>query len=79
MKQEIKVADKTYILKELKYKTLTELSDLSKSEGAKQLIILSTDMTAEDYDNLSLKDGMILQKAINELNGLNEDFQPPVQ
>lgn len=78
MEQEIKIADKTFKIKELKYKHLTGMADLSKEDSAKQLILLSTGMTEEDYENLSLKDGIIIQKAINELNGLEEGFQAPL-
>ncbi len=68
-----------YNLKELKYKDIASLSDLSKEESAKRLILLSTDITDEDYDNLSLKEGLNLQKEINKLNGLGEDFQSPLK
>jgi len=38
--------------------------------------MLSCDMTDEEYDNLSMKEGIALQKVINKLNGL-DDFQVP--
>lgn len=70
--------NKEYDVKELKYKDLAGLADFTKQDAAKQMIILSTEMTEEEYDNLSLKDGIDLQKKINELNGLDEDFQKPL-
>lgn len=75
---EIKINDKTFELKELKYKIIASLGDLSKEESVKKLMILSTDMTEEQYDDLSLKEGITLQKEINKLNGLDDDFQKPL-
>ena len=39
---------------------------------------LSTGITDEEYEDLSMKDGLNLQKAVNEINGL-EDFQKPLK
>lgn len=79
MEQNVEIVGKNYVLKELKYKDLTEMADLSKGDSAKQMVLLSTGMTEEDYDNLSLKDGIKLQTKINQLNGLDEDFQAPLK
>lgn len=78
MEKTIKIGDREFNLKELKYKVIASLSDLSKEESAKKLMILSTDMSDDEYDNLSLKEGITLQKEINEFNGLGEDFQKPL-
>ena len=75
MDKKVTIGDRDFNLKELKYKVIASLADLSKEESAKKLMVLSTDMSDEDYDNLSLKEGITLQKEINELNGLGEDFQ----
>jgi hypothetical protein len=77
--ENIKINDKEFILKELKYKDLTGMADISKEEAAKHMIIASTGMTDEEYDNISLKDGINLQQKINGLNGLDEDFQTPLK
>ncbi len=71
--------NKEYEIKELKYKDLAGLADFSKQDAARQMIILSTGMTEDEYDNLSLKDGVNLQNSINKLNGLEEDFQKPLK
>lgn len=76
---EIKINGKDYTIKELKYKDLASLADIPKADSAKQLIILSTEMTDEEYDNMSIRDGINLQQTINELNGLDEDFQKPLK
>ena len=78
MEKKITIGTREFILKELKYKVIASLADISKEESAKKLMILSTDMSDEEYDNLSLKEGITLQKEINELNGLGEDFQKPL-
>ena len=74
--KEIEVNDKKFIISEIKYKDLTAFTDLEKGEAAKKIMLVSTGMTEEEYDNLSVKEGILLQKEINELNGL-EDFQNP--
>ena len=74
--KEIVVDDKKFIITEIKYKELTSFADLEKGEAAKKIMLVSTGMTEEEYDELSVKEGMAIQKEINELNGL-EDFQNP--
>ena len=76
--KEIEVNSKKYTVTELKYKDVAKLGDVSKEEAAKQMMILSTGISEEDYDNLSMREGIELQKTINELNGLSEDFQTPL-
>lgn len=76
--EEIEVNGKTYTIKEIKYKDITKLSDIPKEEASKILMQSSTDMTEEEYNNLSMKDGVILQKTINKINGIEEDFQTPL-
>lgn len=72
---EVVVGDRKYTIKELKYKDLTEFSDNpDKKELAKKIMILATDMTEEEYDSLSVKDGLKIMSAVNELNGLTENF-----
>lgn len=76
MEEKIKVGEKEYTIKELKYKDVASMKDLSQGDAAKKLLMLSCDMTDEEYDNLSMKEGIALQKVINKLNGL-DDFQVP--
>jgi len=74
--KEIEISGKTYTVSELKYKDVAAVADLEKSEVARSLLIKSTGITDEEYDNLNMKDGIDLMKEVNELNGLNtEDFQ----
>ncbi len=80
MEQEVKVGDKTYVVKEIKYKDVVKFSETDKVETSKQIMILSTGMTEEQYEDLSMKEGIEIMNAVNKLNGLNvEDFQTPTQ
>lgn len=78
VEKEIVVNDKTYKLKELKYKDVAALGQINQEESAKKLLILSVGITEEEYNDLSMRDGIEIQKAINELNGFVEDFQKPL-
>lgn len=71
----VKIDDEEITIKEVLYKQIMQFSS-EKSEAAKQLITLSTDMSDEQFDELSMRKGLILTKAINKLNGLDsKDFQ----
>ena len=66
---------KEYIVKEVLYKDVVENASENKSEAAKMLLKLSTGMTDEEYSTLSMRDGIKLQKVVNEVNGFGEkDF-----
>jgi len=66
---------KEYIVKEVKYKDVVAKSTSDdKGEVAKFLLQSSSGITDEEYDNLSMRDGIILQKVVNEVNGLDESF-----
>ena len=76
--KEVVINDKTYIVKEIKYKDIAAFSETNQEKSAKKMMILSTDMSEEEYDNLSVRDGLKIQKIINELNGFGKDFQKPL-
>jgi len=79
METEIQANGKTFVAKEIKYKDIAKLGDVPKEDAAKKMMQLSTGMTDEEYDELSMKDGIAVQKVINELNGIStEDFQTPL-
>ena len=73
-KKEISVNGKLIEINELKYKQVAELGDVPKTEVAKKLMLLSTNLSEEEYENLNLVTGLKIQKEINQLNNL-EDFQ----
>lgn len=73
--QTIEISGKSYTVKELKYKDIAVVSDLPKPEVAKSLMMNSTGMTEEEYNEISMKDGVKLMKLVNDLNGMSEtDF-----
>jgi len=64
---------KEYIVKEVKYKDMVANAGADKETSAKFLLTASTGITDEDYSELSMKDGIVLQKVVNTINGLNDD------
>lgn len=77
--KKIKIGDKEVELRELSYVQGIELQGLEQKEMARKLIELSTTLTPEGIAELSLKEGLELQKQVLEFNGLSEtqDFQKP--
>jgi hypothetical protein len=74
---EVQLSFRKVGLKEIKFKDMVNLDSTNKSEVTKQTIRLGSDLTDEEYFNLSIKDGIILTKGINELNGFDVDFLKP--
>jgi len=77
MEKEVEVNGKKYTIKEVKYKDVVKLSDVSQDVMAETLLTLSAGITKEAYEELSMKEGLELQKVVNEINGL-EDFRKPL-
>ena len=75
--KEIEVNGRKYTVKELKYKDVIAIKELSQADAAKKLMVLSTEMSDEVYDELSVNDGIEIQKFINELNNFSQDFPVP--
>lgn len=76
--KKVLIGDKEFVIKELLYKDVTGLAELDKIEMAKKMLILSAGLTEEEFDVLSMSDGIKLQQSVNEVNGLS-DFQDPLQ
>jgi translation initiation factor 6 (eIF-6) len=55
---------------------MIELEGLSKREFIKKMILLSTNLTEEEVDAISMKEGTEIQNLINEINGFG-NFQNP--
>ena len=72
---ELKIGEKVYTLKEIKYVDLLDWqnSGLNTAQVAKKLLQASAGLTEEEVNNLSFKEGIELQKAVNNINGF--DFQ----
>lgn len=73
----IKIGEKEYSIRELRYGEILSLGELSKQDLIKRTIILATGMTEEEFNNLSLKDGLRVGKAVDTVNSLPEDFRMP--
>jgi hypothetical protein len=43
------------------------------------MLQLSAGVTDEEFDALSMRDGVALTQAVNEVNGLDENFQQTLQ
>jgi len=72
MDKEVKIGDKTFVVKELKYKDITSINSTDNAEVAKKLLLLATGISEEQYNELSIKEGIAIMKVVNEINGLNE-------
>lgn len=77
MEKEIEINGKKFTVKELKYKDITSLSNENQAETAKTLLVNSTGITEEEFNELTMREGIQIQKAVNEVNGL-QDFQKPL-
>lgn len=75
MEETVQLSDgKEVIVKEVKFKDMVANATEDKNVSAKFLLQSATGLTDEEYDNLTMKDGLTIQKAINRVNGLEEDF-----
>jgi len=81
MEELIKLGTKEYTVKKVLYKDLIgEIRTNPNTDQFTALFRLSTGMSDEDYNQLSLFDGLKLQKAVNSINDLDENvFQTPVK
>ena len=73
--QIVKISNgKEYTVKEVKYKDMIANASTDTSTSAKFLLQASTAITDEEYETLNMKDGLALQNAVNQINGLGENF-----
>ena len=73
---ELEISNKKFTLKELSY--LDIVFEMPKITNAKERHIKMLELSGiklEDINNLTAKEGAIIMKGINELNGFNQDFQ----
>lgn len=76
MEKKVKIGDKEFTVKEIKYKEMTKGDSEDKEAMSKNIMLLSTGMSEIDYDDLTIKEGVAIMKVVNEINGL-EDFTNP--
>ena len=73
--RKVKISDgREFVIKEVKYKDFAESIAEGKETSVNFLFKMATEITDEEYNALSMKDGIELQKAINEVNGLTNVF-----
>lgn len=77
MKQEtVEIDGKAYTVKELKFSDLAGETNPDPKAITKRLMLLSTGLSEEEYEALSMKEGMTLLLAVNRINGLDDsNFQ----
>lgn len=72
---------KEYEIKEIPYLEGIELNDIREKEGtvafSRKVLQCATDLSDEQINSLSMRTGLALQQAINEVNAL--DFQEPTE
>ena len=76
MEKIIKIGDKEYTIKEVSYIDMVDLNPEKRGDTVKKLFKLSLGLSDEDIQKISMKEGLELQKSINEINGLS-DFTIP--
>lgn len=79
MEKEITIGEKTYKAKSITYLQaldVEELREKSLRDSVKKFLQFSTGISDEELENLSIQDGLSLQKLVNSINS---DFQTPVK
>ena len=83
MEKEIEINGKKVVVKEISYLDSLEIAELRDKEGLKSAIAkqmeLSTNLSKEEVEKITMKEGATIQKIVNELNSNLEDFQEPVE
>ena len=60
-------------LKTIKFMDMAVTDNTNKEAATKRLLTLGSDITEDEINNLNVRDGIKLTKAINELNGFTEN------
>jgi len=83
MEKEIDISGKKVVVKEISYLDSLEIAELRDKEGLKAAIAkqmeLSTNLSKEEVEKLTMKEGATIQKIVNELNLDLENFQSPTE
>ena len=77
MEKEVEISGKKYVVKEMTYLQGVSMEKLEIEEKIKKILMFSVGLSEEEANILSFKDGIVLQKVVNEVNGLTTDFQNP--
>ena len=72
MEKEIIVGDKKFKVRELLAIELDDVNWDDKKEVIKKQVILSTGMSDDEYQKLTVKERFSIIKVLNELNGFSD-------
>lgn len=71
MNKEIDVNGRKFVLRELLAIEVDNIDFSNHKEASKKQVMLSTNITEEQYNQLTWNERLQIFKAINELNGVN--------
>ena len=77
MQKEIQVGEKKFIVREMLAIEVDNINWDNKAEAIKKQVMLSTGITEEEYNILTVKERLTIVQTINEINGF-DSFQKPV-
>ncbi len=73
----VEIDGKEYEITELLATDVDDIDFSNKKESIKKQVMLSTNMTEDEFKKLTFNQRITLMKEINRLNGLTQDFQQP--
>ena len=72
---EVKIGSRVFVVRELLAVELDEaLEETDKKLSLQKQIRFSTGLSVEEYNKLTVKERIAILKAMNKLNGIEEDF-----
>ena len=78
-KQEVKVDDRVFIVRELLAREYDMIDYTDRKQGLREEIKTMTGMSDTEYNELTFKERLAIQKACNSINGVGQDFQNPTK
>jgi len=78
MEKEIIVSEKKFKVRELLAIETDDIDWDNRPLALKKQVILSTGISEEEYNKLTVKERLNIIQTINEINGFN-DFQKPIK
>lgn len=78
MEKETEINGKKIVVKEITYMQGVSLEECKTStEKIKKIMAYSTGLSEEEVEEIPFKEGVKLQKIVNEVNGFTTTFQKP--
>ncbi len=72
MEKKVTINEKEYTVKEIKYIDAVDTDPNDKKDMVRKLLKSSVGMTDEEIENLTMREGIELQKVVDEVNGLTD-------